>query len=86
MRRSQWSNAWICGLRQTTDKRREFNIPTTGTSSTLGGRGAASMDTVDIDIGLRVERAVVAAVGVWAAEWRLVIDVEDEEWGRRKVI
>jgi hypothetical protein len=44
------------------------------------------MDTVDI--GLRVERAVeaaAAAVGVWAAEWRLVIDVEDEERGRREV-
>ena len=85
MRRSHWSNAWICGLGQTTDKRRDFNIPTTGTGSTLGECGAALMDTVDIDIGLRVERAVVAAVSVWAAEWRLVIDVEDEEWGRRKV-
>ena len=42
------------------------------------------MDTVDIDIGLRVERAVVAAVGVWAAEWRLVIEVEDDERGRRE--
>ena len=42
------------------------------------------MDTVDI--GLRVERAVGAAVGVWAAEWRLAIEVEDEERGRREVI
>ena len=72
--------------RQTTnDKRREFNVPTTGPGSTLGERDAAVMDTVDIDIGLRVERAVVAAVGVWAAEWRLVIEVEDDERGRREV-
>ena len=70
---------------ETTDERREFNVPTTGTGSTLGERDAAVMDTVDIDIGLRVERAVAAAVGVWAAEWRLAIEVEDEERGRREV-
>lgn len=42
------------------------------------------IDTVDI--GLRVDRAVAAAVGVWAAEWGVAIEVEDEERGRREVI
>jgi len=40
-------------------------------------------ETVDIVL-LRVGRAAEDAVGVWAAEWGLVIEAEDEERGRRE--
>jgi len=70
-------------LRMMQARREAIDVPTTGTGRTLGEREAAVMDTVDI--GLRVERAVAAAVGVWVVEWELVIEVEDEERGRREV-
>ena len=46
-----WCVSFSGGLGQTTDKRQEFNVPTTGTGSTVGERNAASMDTVDITLG-----------------------------------
>jgi H+/Cl- antiporter ClcA len=61
----------------------QIDIPMMGTGSMLGKHKAAIMGTVDI--GLHIEQTVeaaAAAVGGWAAVWRLVINVEDEEQER----